>query len=121
MRRFIAISLMTLFSWTLIAPFFASDSQANLPACCRRNGKHHCSMRRMGQLAGDQPGFTTAAEKCPYFPSNASPTNSSQYQATSASAFYAEFVSHPALVPQTEAQFRISSLRSHQKRGPPLA
>jgi hypothetical protein len=32
MRRVIAISLMMLFSWTLIAPFFASDADANLPS-----------------------------------------------------------------------------------------
>jgi hypothetical protein len=71
MRRAIAISLMMLFSWTLIAPFFAPDVQASLPACCRKNGKHHCAMRIMGLLAGNQRGFTTVAEKCPRCPLNA--------------------------------------------------
>jgi hypothetical protein len=45
MRRAITISLMMLSSWTLIAPPFAPDADANLSACCRRNGTHHCMMR----------------------------------------------------------------------------
>jgi hypothetical protein len=61
MRRAIAISLMMLFSWTLIAPFYARDSGANLPACCRKNGKHHCAMHTIDQLAGNQRGVTTVA------------------------------------------------------------
>jgi hypothetical protein len=121
MRRAIAISLMMLFSWTLTAPFFAPDNQASLPACCRRNGKHHCSARMMGLLAGSQRGFTTVAEKCPRCPLNASSTNSPQYQVESAAAIYVEFVTYPAIAPQSEAVYPISSLRSHQKRGPPLA
>jgi hypothetical protein len=119
MRRAIAISLMILFSWTLIAPFLARDSDANLPACCRRSGKHHCAMRMMSQLADNQRGFTTVREKCPYCPLSISSIKSPAYKSVAAGAFYAEFVSHPALAPQTEAHYRISSLRSHQKRGPP--
>jgi hypothetical protein len=53
-RRAIAFSLMVLFSLTLIAPLFAPDADANLPACCRRNGKHHCMMRMMERTAGNQ-------------------------------------------------------------------
>lgn len=121
MRRAIAISLMMLFSWTLIAPISVPDNQASLPACCRKNGKHHCAMRIMGLLAGSQSGFTTVAEKCPCYPLNAGSTNSPQYQVKPAGTFYAEFVSYPALALQSEALYCISSLRSHQKRGPPLA
>jgi len=119
MRRAIAISLMMLFSWTLIAPFYAHDSDVNLPACCRRNGKHHCAMHMMGQLAGNQRSLTAIAERCPCCPLSVSPTNSPLFKPEAAGAFYAEFVSHPALAPQTEAHYRISSLCSHQKRGPP--
>jgi hypothetical protein len=121
MRRAIAISLMMLFSWTLIAPFYARDCDANLPACCRKNGKHYCAMRTMGQRAGDQRGFTTVAERCPCCPLNFSSTKTPTYKAEAAGAFYAAIVSHPALAPQTEAYYRISSLRSHQKRGPPTS
>jgi hypothetical protein len=119
MRRTVAISLMMLFSWTLIAPFLVRDADANLPACCRRSGSHHCAMRMTGQLAVNQHRLSTVAEKCPYYPLSVSPTNSHIYKAEVAGAFYAELVSHPAFAPQTEAHYRISFLRSHQKRGPP--
>jgi hypothetical protein len=36
-----------------------------------------------------------------------------------ASAVFAEVVTHPAFSPQTQAKYRISRARSHQKRGPP--
>jgi hypothetical protein len=119
MRRAISISLMMLFSWTLIAPVFASDAEANLPACCRRNGKHHCAMRMMQQLTGKQKGFTTVTEKCPCPPAIVGAAHSVTYKPEAGQQFYAEVVRHPAIAPQTEALFRISFLRSHQKRGPP--
>jgi hypothetical protein len=119
MRRTIAISLMMLFSWTLIAPLLASDADANLPACCRRNGRHHCMMRRMMQLTGTQRGFTAVSEKCPYRPAGACAPNSPTYKPETASAFHARTVFHPAPAPQTVVRFRISFFRSHQRRGPP--
>jgi hypothetical protein len=44
MRRTIALALTMIFSWMLIGPAFGPDADANLPPCCRRNGKHHCMM-----------------------------------------------------------------------------
>ena len=119
MRRAIAISLMMLFSWTLMAPLFAQDSDASLPACCRKNGKHHCNMGMMASHSDGQRGFTTVAEKCPCRPSSASATHSPRVKAEMERFYYAEVVSHPARCPQTEALYRVSLLRSHQKRGPP--
>ena len=35
--------LLALFSFSLISPaVLASDADSKLPACCKRNGKHHC-------------------------------------------------------------------------------
>lgn len=62
MRRVLASVLLLLFSLALASPLFASDPESNLPACCRRNGKHHCNMR-MGGDSG--PGIQTAA--CPLY------------------------------------------------------
>jgi hypothetical protein len=118
-RRAIAFSLMVLFSLTLIAPLFAPDADANLPACCRRNGKHHCMMRMMERTAGNQRGFTTITEKCPCGPASACAVHSPTYKPKAREEFYAEVVRHPARAPQTEALYRISFLRSRQKRGPP--
>jgi len=40
---------------------------------------------------------------------------------TISAAVYAGVVSHPALSPQAESNYRVSLVRSHQKRGPPSA
>jgi hypothetical protein len=119
MRRMIALSLMMLFSWMLIAPLFASDANANLPACCRRNGNHHCMMRMMERRSGQQKGFTSVSEKCPCFPVSTCAVHSSIFKPEAGEQFYSDVVRHPAIAPQSEALNRISSLRSHQKRGPP--
>jgi len=118
MRRAISLSLMLVFSWMLIAPFFAPDGEANLPPCCRRNGKHHCMMRMMRANTG-QGGFTTVSEKCPRYPAGGAAAHSTVNQPEPSEQFYADIVRHPAIAPQTEALRRIALLRSHQKRGPP--
>jgi hypothetical protein len=120
MRRTIALALTMLFSWMLIAPVLPSDTDASLPACCRRYGEHHCMMRGTGRQIGSQRGFTTVTAKCPCSPAIACGVHSPNYKPEAAATFYAEAVFHPARAPQTEARFRISSLRSHQKRGPPI-
>jgi len=121
MRRSIAISLMMLFSWMLIAPLFASSADANLPACCRRNGKHHCMMRMMEDSTDSKLRFTTVQEKCPYAPAQVMVSHTQTPTGEQAHLFFAEINAHPALAPQTEAHFRISFSRSRQKRGPPSA
>ena len=118
MRRVIVLSLMMLFSLTLIAPLFASNQDANLPACCRRNGKHHCMM---GSRSGLQKGFTSVSEKCPCCPFGACAVCSPIFKPEAGAQFSVEVGRHPAVAPQTEALYCLSTLRSHPKRGPPLA
>ncbi len=119
MRRTIALALMMAFSWTLIAPIFGPDADANLPPCCRRHGKHHCMMRMMERFGGNQTGFTSVFEKCPCFPVSTCAVHSRAYKPETGKQIYAEAVRRPSSAPQTEALYRVSFLRSHQKRGPP--
>jgi hypothetical protein len=119
MRRKIALSLVLMFSWMLIAPLFTPDAEASLPACCRRNGKHHCMMHMMERLGGNEKSFTSVSEKCPSFPAGTCAVHSPSFKPEAGEQFYAQIVSHPACVAQTEALSRIAFLRSHQKRGPP--
>ena len=50
MGRFIALALLVVFSSELTLPLlavsFATNPEEQLPACCRRDGKHGCSMNR---------------------------------------------------------------------------
>lgn len=119
MRRTIALTLLMVFDWMLMAPLLAPDAEAALPACCRRNGKHHCMMRGMEQTGGKDTGFTSVSEKCPCVPPSTGAVHAPTYKPAAGAQFYADIVRHPACAAQTEARFRISFLRSHQRRGPP--
>ena len=118
MRRISAILLMALFSLSLISPaVFASDADSNLPACCRRAGKHHCAMTA-SQLGASGPAVQTG--RCPVFPAGeAVPANRPVSLPGTAQVVFAGLASHPASRPQTEALCRISYSRAAQKRGPP--
>jgi hypothetical protein len=118
MRRAISLSLLMMFGWLLIAPFLAPDAEANIPACCRRHGKHHCMMNRIERL-GSQKRFTAVSEKCPRFPTGLNAAHSAAFKPDTGARFYAEVVRHPACSAQTDALYHIAFARSHQKRGPP--
>jgi len=119
MRRTIALALVLIFGWTLTAPLLASDAEANLPACCRRGGKHHCMMPGMGQQSGKQSGVASIAAKCPCCPAIACTAYSPIFKPEAAHAFDAYAASHHSCAPQSEDHFGNLSLRGHQKRGPP--
>ena len=70
MRRALAFLLAALFSFELIAPALLAGAAPDLPACCRRNGKHHCAMAGMDGSGGTPAGSTVKAieSKCPFFP-----------------------------------------------------
>jgi hypothetical protein len=105
----------------LIVPLFASvfeaqAQRASLPACCRRNGSHHCM-----ELASMVPASAKPAVRaiCPAFPrANASAQNSvwSHFCAPQSAT---RLDARPAAVAQAEAGYRIASTRSRHKRGPP--
>ena len=123
MRRAFAILLTMLVSFPLILPAFVSDPSANLPACCRKNGKHGCGMANMaGHSVSDssQPSIQSVKTKCPFYPSsNSGPVSSIALNHDTAQLFFGEEISRPALQAQTEARYRISFDRACQKRGPP--
>ena len=59
------------------------------------------------------------AEKCPCCPNSTAAYTPQLLVPTTASAVFAGLARHPAVAPQTEASYRVSSDRSRQKRGPP--
>ena len=67
MRRTLALLLLAQFSFSLIAPTLgANTASSNLPACCRKDGKHHCAMAEA--VASESPSRKLAAPACPLFP-----------------------------------------------------
>jgi hypothetical protein len=115
MRRALAIFLMVGFSLPLIAPLFVSAAAASsLPACCRRDGKHHCMM--------DQgPSRTrSVTEKCPWVPFAGTALMTPHAMAAAHNAFASAGLTGPAaMVGDALAGYRISADRTRCKRGPP--
>lgn len=122
MRRAWAAILVVLFSFPLIAPAFASGTDdSQLPACCRRNGRHHCAMEMAEVAQGNIPaGLATVSEKCPYAPFARGPLMLPHSFTPSARRGIAGPAQGPALlIRAAEAGYRISADRTRHKRGPP--
>lgn len=120
MRRIFAILLMALISFPLISPaLLASDMDSKLPACCRRNGSHHCSiMAWQSHAAG--PAIETG--RCLSFPvATAFLGNQTVSSPGMSQTIVGGLVSHPASPTQAEALCRMSYSRAGQKRGPPTS
>jgi len=117
-RRALAIALLGLFSFWLIPPSaFASDPEAGLPACCRRNGKHHCSVMSATEQAS---GPALHASPCNFFPGIAGVTASPK--AGVATAPIVSCVSHactPADRHADELPHPVLFHSPRQQRGPP--
>ena len=62
LRKLFSILLLVAFALPLATPLLAAmqDDDAHLPPCCRRHGKHRCSMGMMGK-AGTMDKAVSAA------------------------------------------------------------
>jgi hypothetical protein len=68
MYRLSAILLSAFFSFSLISPaVFAADPDASLPACCRRDGKHHCAVPADGPTWKALPNCGTGCQQLSKF------------------------------------------------------
>lgn len=73
MRRAFSILLMLFLGLGPLTALLPASDEARLPACCRRNGAHHCDMAlqvaAMGSrtAADSAPGFS-APTTCPNYP-----------------------------------------------------
>jgi len=126
MRRFPAILLLVLFLLPTAAPLLAlsRDPDASLPACCRRNGIHHCSMspeqmQSMMQMLQSGTRASIVPMKCPCYPRALVTAQHNDAIAHAAAFHFAAVVAHPAIHAQTLARARVSLFCARQKRGPP--
>ena len=123
LQRFLAVVLAALFSVPLIAPLLSAQSEAKLPACCRRDGSHGCAMSAKAD-ASAKDGVNVSGRKavCPLFQSGQpAPASAKANVSTSANTVIALVADCYSAIAQTEALYRISFNRASQKRGPPLS
>ena len=123
MVRATAVAVLMFLALPLCLPLAQLRSESSLPACCRRNGKHHCaSMVRFRSSNQDQPtepGFRSTTHPCPYRSMLFAPLASHAAAVPPRSSSWTQLVAYPAVIVQTVLQARISEARSHPKRGPP--
>lgn len=119
MRRALAFLLVALFGISLVPPAaFASDAESKLPACCRRNGKHHCAMA-VGH-AETTPGPAVQAARCPLFPATpAVPAHETAVVSAVSLALFHGLAVWSAPIEASETLSLISYSQAGQKRGPP--
>jgi hypothetical protein len=67
MRRPLSILIVALFVMGPLSVLLPGGTDAQLPACCRRHGKHHCAM--FAAMAAPPPGSTwfVAPNHCPLY------------------------------------------------------
>jgi hypothetical protein len=124
MRTLIAIVLLAVFGLPFVSSILAltPKSEADLPACCRRNGQHHCMMSaaERNRMWSQKTGLSAPLERCPYGPAAVKGIDHRvNFVPPRGQAVYAGFISHPTGLIQTECRLRISRDRAQGKRGPP--
>ncbi|WP_348268731.1 hypothetical protein P8936_05775 [Edaphobacter paludis] len=122
MRRLLALSLLLLFSFPLVSPLLAlsTNSDANLPACCRRNGVHHCQMKmRRSNISAHQVTISTLSTKCPFYPKPATLVRHNDARLNATARLLRESVHHATIKAPIYAHVRIVLDTAWQKRGPP--
>lgn len=121
-RRTLASLLTAVLAIVLIAPELLANLGSDLPACCRRDGRHHCDMSAMddGSAAPGSASMRAEHAKCEQYPGPSTAPAGSQ------TGFFASFAAAP--VPSISAAFsqafpqqfyKLSRTSSHPKRGPP--
>ncbi|HTJ28901.1 MAG TPA: hypothetical protein VL346_00275 [Acidobacteriaceae bacterium] len=125
MRKWTAASLLMVVLMLLSAPVaFAlpgRTAESLVPACCRKVGKHHCSMQTQAS-PGAGSTWSALPQHCPLYPGQAPQVvvDAKFFVPAAGAAFFAAMWSHPAIQAQTEARYRIAFDRSRLKRGPPV-
>jgi hypothetical protein len=125
-RRILAILILLITGLPAITPLFAlgGGTDLNRPACCRRDGKHHCMLMDMEDTSTSSTATKSVkpayiGERCPYGSKAMPVTVHPDWTLAPASAIFAGVLAHPAAAPEQEAKRRVSADRSRQKRGPP--
>lgn len=118
MRRAFSTLLLLALSVPVVAPpFISADSDSALPACCRRHGAHHCAMSGVSVVVSSH--FRAIAPICPYSRIGHGPLMLPHALVPRTVARIASTEVPGTVIAEAEAGYRISSIRTRQKRGPP--
>jgi hypothetical protein len=125
-RRGFSIFLVLFYALGPLTVLSPASEDASLPACCRRDGAHHCamymhSMAAMMVVPPGAPPIAKTPSHCPYYPQHPTVRNSPVYTPAASSA------AAPALLVQMYAPHAHSGtplqvlFGAAAVRGPPAA
>lgn len=122
MRRLLSFVLLLVFGLPVVAPAFGATANAetSLPACCRRNGAHHCVMTPE-QIEALRHGtqFNAVRSKCPFCPSTPIGVHYEVPALQRPSNLHVSTTMQQAQFRQAEAWARVAMAGARYKRGPP--
>lgn len=123
LRKLITITLLAILGLPFGASLFAltPKSEPNLPACCRRNGEHHCNLgiAEQGRVSSGHE-FVVSLEKCPFC--SGAPTlttHPTKFRPSHGRIILAQLISYSTVTAQIGSKRCVSPDGSHFKRGPP--
>jgi len=122
MRRGFSIFLILMFGLGPLSSLIDGSEDANLPACCRRHGAHHCVVAAMARQAqsGKTP-MVSSPMTCPSYP-GAIALLSTPAQALAAASRTVETLFAFAYVQVATHTSGLSKpAQSHAGRGPPAS
>jgi hypothetical protein len=120
MRRWFASVLLLLTALLPLQPLIASaQADASLPACCRRNGAHHCMMLQGMTLADSGKQSSVRPSPCPLWKLAVSPAVVAV--AGSAPALPSEPAIAGNVVVNVPSFLFVRLARSRSARAPPTA
>lgn len=124
MKKILAALLVVSFSMPLTMALAPADAESDLPACCRRDGKHACGMskRATENPVPDGPVVRSRKNPCPHYPSGkATPA------VTPLALLPDRLLVHAASSPSQILAAALGTLpqpavsRAHRERGPPTS
>ena len=124
MRRLLAIFVVSVVGLGSIAPMALAATDANAPACCRRDGKHRCAgmpdiAGMPGMSAGSRDGLPIlrAVTNCPRRSPGSIPVQIAQ---TPQQSLVGLLLTATSLIQVTDlARFVAQPLLRNSERGPP--
>ena len=124
MRRSFSILLIAIFSLGPLAARSSASEDASLPACCRRNGEHHCAQAMQMAAAtilaapGGRP-IWSKPRHCPYFPQNTTVRNTPVHALTVSSPGVLTVLARVHRVCARRAEPLLNPVSPIAGRGPP--
>lgn len=122
MRRLLSILLVIFFGFGPLTATLQGGDDSSLPACCRRNGAHHCAMadEALARIASESgaPAFS-APSHCPLYPHAPAVTIAPVHALAARISTPASLLKRPSTPPALHLSMAVSDPGTHSGRGPP--